>query len=156
MKKGQRIEAFVQSLSLDDDGQPACYLAYFECFNAGDYYEAHDVLEHLWLDETGPDYAFYKGLIQIAGAFVHLRKQFERPEHPKDGRRLRPAVRLFELGIRNIQPFAPIHRSLDVLSVVAMCRDYCDAIIGHDYATNPWNPNDPPQLQVPAGASSGR
>ena len=47
------------------------YLAYFECFNRQLYYEAHDVLEALWLvDKHTPNGAFYKGLIQLAGAFV--------------------------------------------------------------------------------------
>ncbi|MEO6183762.1 MAG: DUF309 domain-containing protein, partial [Verrucomicrobiota bacterium] len=49
------------------------YLGYFELFNAQLFYESHDVLEELWLPirkEAGGD--FYKGLIQLAGAFVHL------------------------------------------------------------------------------------
>ena len=55
----------------------AHYLGYFACFNRGWFYEAHDVLEELWLaNRTGPNYAFYKGLIQLAGAFVHLQKIF--------------------------------------------------------------------------------
>ena len=102
MKKNERITAFVQACGLDRaGGLDAHYAGYFTCFNAGDYYEAHDVLEHLWLRGCGEEHAFYKGLIQIAGAFVHLRKQYLRPEHPKDGRRLRPAVRLFGLGVSN-------------------------------------------------------
>ena len=50
------------------------------------------VLEHLWLKEGrgAPDYAFYKGLIQLAGGFVHLKLQRSHPEHPKHGRRLLP------------------------------------------------------------------
>ena len=40
------------------------------------------------------NYLFFKGLIQVAGAFVHLQKQFLHPEHPKHRPRLRPAVRL--------------------------------------------------------------
>jgi predicted metal-dependent hydrolase len=53
----------------------AHYAGYFDCFNRQLFYEAHEVLEHLWLkDKYGPNGAFYKGLIQLAGAFVHLQK----------------------------------------------------------------------------------
>lgn len=154
MKKGERIEAFVQGLSLGSGAQPECYLAYFECFNAGDYYEAHDVLEHLWLEETGPDYSFYKGLIQIAGAFVHLRKQFERPQHPKDGRRLRPAVRLFDLGMQNILAFAPTHRDLDIDQVLAVCGQYRDAVVSSGFRSNPWSPENRPHIQPAVNRTS--
>jgi predicted metal-dependent hydrolase len=58
----------------------AHYLAYFECFNRGLFFEAHDVLEELWLEQKGgSNYAFHKGLIQLAGAFVHLQKGRPRP-----------------------------------------------------------------------------
>jgi len=51
------------------------YVGYFHCFNHQLFYEAHEVLEHIWLkDKHGPNGAFYKGLIQLAGAFVHLQK----------------------------------------------------------------------------------
>ena len=104
MKKGQKIEAFVESLSTGSTHDP-CYEGYFICFNEQKYYEAHDVLEHLWLKEQGPAHQFFKGLIQLAGAFVHLQKQYRRPEHATDGRRLRPAWRLFKLAQTNLEPY---------------------------------------------------
>ena len=117
MKKGQKIEAFVESLSTESTHDP-CYEGYFICFNEQKYYEAHDVLEHLWLKEQGPAHQFFKGLIQLAGAFVHLQKQYRRPDHPTDGRRLRPAWRLFKLAQTNLEPFFPAFLDLDVRSVV--------------------------------------
>lgn len=55
-------------------------VGYLRCFNAQQFYEAHDVLEALWLkDRTGPDGDFFKGLIQFAGGFVHLQKKRQRP-----------------------------------------------------------------------------
>lgn len=54
---------------------PAAYRAFFDCFNAGRYFEAHEVLEALWLPVRGRNEAcFYQGLIQLAGAFVHLQR----------------------------------------------------------------------------------
>ena len=52
------------------------YVGFFRCFNAQIYYEAHDVLEEVWLPIRGqPQAKFYQGLIQMAGAFVHLQKK---------------------------------------------------------------------------------
>ena len=76
----------------DQDYDPR-YLKYFECFNQQRFFEAHDVLEALWLPQRqGPNGSFYKGLIQLAGAFVHWQKQ--RPG---------PAVALFKLARTYLQ-----------------------------------------------------
>jgi uncharacterized protein len=70
----------------------AQYLAYCECFNRGEYFEAHKVLEPLWLSQRGgPKEGCYKGLIQLAGAFVHLQAE-----------RLAPAVALLKLSRANL------------------------------------------------------
>lgn len=59
---------------------PDAYVKFFACFNRADYFEAHEVLEPLWLDcRTQPIGHFYKGLIQLAGAFVHVRKGRTKP-----------------------------------------------------------------------------
>ena len=153
-KKSERMDAFVAALG--HDGTRAldpCYQGYFTCFNEGRYYEAHDVLEHLWLrDGPGaPDHAFYKGLIQLAGAFVHLRKQFEHPTHVKHGRRLRPAVRLFELARANLAAYEPRHLSLDVGAVRALCARQAAEISATDCTLNPWSPDCVPRLLPDAG-----
>ena len=41
-------------------------------FNAGKFFESHEHLEEVWQYETGEVRDAYKGLIQIAAAFVHL------------------------------------------------------------------------------------
>jgi hypothetical protein len=148
MKKSDRIESFVADLHVDGARFDKCYLGYFVLFNSGRYYEAHDVLEHLWLEETGPDHAFFKGLIQIAGAFVHLKKQYERPDHPVDGRRLHPAARLFALGVKNIQPFQPIHMGLDVAGLCRLAECLASEISDTGFQSNPWSPTNRPQLKV--------
>lgn len=149
MSKHERMEAFVASLG----GDPAlaahpCYQGYFQCFNDTRYYEAHDVLEHLWLrgGRADPEHAFYKGLIQVAGAFVHLQKQHARPGHAKDGRRLRPAVRLFALATANLTPYGPCHLGLNVDGVLALCAAQVAAIVSSDFGRNPWSPQHAPRI----------
>jgi hypothetical protein len=149
MKKNDRISAFVQKLGVD----PALaldprYQGYFTCFNAQQYYEAHDVLEDLWLQSRDENYLFFKGLIQIAGAFVHLQKQYLHPEHPKHRPRLRPAVRLFELGMKNLAPYGPVHLHLDVAALLRMITDMVSQIVTSDFGRNPWQPAHAPELHL--------
>lgn len=149
MKKSARISAYVEKLeteaSVDVDPH---YAGFFTCFNRGEYYEAHDVLEQLWLRTTGADRPFFQGLIQIAGAFVHLRKQFLRPDHPKDGQRLRPAARLFDLGMRNIAPFAPVHHRLDVIALTILCEQTAALLVAGHFKQNPWSPSTAPVVRL--------
>src|SRR3989442_12403561 len=86
------------------------YLAFFHCWNEKRYYEAHDVLEQLWLKTKSPDTDYFKGLIQAAGAFVHLQKRFEHPLHPKHTNPSSPAVLLFRLPQRHLPRFAREHQ----------------------------------------------
>jgi hypothetical protein len=147
MKKGQKIQAFVGSLSTGLTHDP-CYEGYFICFNEQKYYEAHDVLEHLWLKEQGTAHQFFKGLIQLAGAFVHLQKHYRRPEHSTDGRRLHPAWRLFKLAQTNLEPFLPTFLDLDVHSVLELCSKNMLAIEGTEFKSNPWSPVAAPRLAL--------
>ena len=48
------------------------YLGGILCFNAHDFFEAHEVWESLWLDCAGPERRFYQGLIQAAVALYHF------------------------------------------------------------------------------------
>ena len=43
-----------------------------ELFNAGQWYEAHDVLEDLWHETADPARRVLQGLIQVSVAQVHL------------------------------------------------------------------------------------
>ena len=54
------------------------YLAGIEHFNAGDYFEAHEVWEEAWLVEKGSARQALHGLIQIAAA-LHKASRGERP-----------------------------------------------------------------------------
>lgn len=146
MKKAERMEDFVGRLVGGDDSRyHACYRGYFVCFNAGRYYEAHDVLEHLWLQE-GKRETFYKGLIQVAGGFVHLQKHYLRPFHHKDGRRLAPAARLFRLAVKNMEAYRPRYQGLDVEALCALCGRLAEGIEAGK--GNPWRPEMAPQLRL--------
>jgi hypothetical protein len=153
MKKSERMEEFVRGLEVSCMGREfdPCYLGYFECFNSGRYYDAHDVLEYLWLKDgrDAPDYAFYKGLIQLAGGFVHLRLQYLNPAHVKHGRRLHPARRLFLLAEANLIPYGPLHNGLNLELVLILCRKMIGRLEQSDCSLNPWVPEAAPALPNP-------
>jgi predicted metal-dependent hydrolase len=149
MKKNERIAAFVERLGAADGlTLDPRYQGWFTCFNTHQYYEAHDVLENLWLQTTGRDYLFFKGLIQLAGAFVHLQKHFLHPDHHKHGRRLRPAMRLFLLALNNLEPYGPFHHHLDVAEICQLCRRMVGELEASDFQRNPWDPAHAPQIHL--------
>src|SRR5438477_3348435 len=154
MNKRERISEFVQGLEGEAQADGATiadhpyYRAFFHCWNEGHYYEAHDVLEQVWLDETitAEDAQYLKGLIQAAGAFVYLQKQFEHPTHPKHGRRLAPAVRLFRLAEKNLAPLGPQRHAFDVAKFREMLSRYAKASVESEHRANPWRPDTAPRV----------
>ena len=158
MNKGERISRLVAELPVEevdpnqtDLTQHPFYRAFFQYWNQQRYYEAHDVLEQLWLKTNSADADFFKGLIQAAGAFVHLQKRFEHPLHTKHSKRLAPAVRLFRLAERNLSIFAPRHHGLDVGALCQLLRAYANQIVRVDYKANPWSPETAPRLELSPG-----
>jgi hypothetical protein len=155
MSKGERISRFVAELGGQDANPDATkvvkhpfYRAFFHCWNEQRYYEAHDVLEQLWLKTKSSDADYFKGLIQAAGAFVHLQKRFEHPTHAKYSRRLPPAARLLRLAERNLSGFGPRHHGLNVAALCRLLRECADQIVASDYKTNPWSPETAPKLNL--------
>jgi predicted metal-dependent hydrolase len=149
MNKRERISDFVRSLDsgASEGSADNYYAAYFQLWNVQKYYEAHDVLEQLWLVEKNPELTrFYQALIQAAGAFVHLQKNFQHPSHSKHRRRLPPATRLFELALRNLEGLPNEFRALDLVRFRALLRRYRDEIVAADFRRNPWSPDTAPKL----------
>jgi hypothetical protein len=42
-----------------------------DCFNHGEFFTCHELLEEIWLEEPEEEKPFYQGLIQVAAAFHH-------------------------------------------------------------------------------------
>jgi predicted metal-dependent hydrolase len=134
--KSARIAAMIESFR----GQEldAHYLGYFDCFNRQLFYEAHDVLEDLWLkDKHGPNGAFYKGLIQLAGAFVHLQKN-----------RPRPAAALFKLALANHEKYPDKHERLDVAALCSLIRNWLGTLEAARFEKNPFTDGNAPKLAL--------
>ena len=135
-KKSPMIAALIancQGRELD-----AHYLGYFECFNRGLYYEAHDVLEELWLpNRNAANGLFFKGLIQLAGAFVHLQKG-----------RLQPAAALLRLANGNLQRYPAIHERLAVDELLALIGQWLERLDPDSSTCNPLTSETAPRLAL--------
>jgi len=134
--KSARIAAMIESFrgrELD-----AHYLGYFDCFNRQLFYEAHDVLENLWLpDRQGVNGNFYKGLIQLAGAFVHLQKN-----------RLRPSAALFKLASANLEKYSSPHERLNLVAVRQLIAGWLWQLEKDGFLVNPLSTVNVPQLAL--------
>lgn len=116
----------------------AHYLGYFDCFNRQLFYEAHDVLEDLWLpDRHGANGNFYKGLIQLAGAFVHLQKN-----------RLRPSAALFKLAQANLEKYPSPHERLNLVAVRQLIAGWLWQLEKDGFLVNPLTAANVPQLAL--------
>lgn len=114
------------------------YLGYFHCFNHQLFYEAHEVLEHLWLgDRRGPNGDFFKGLIQLAGAFVHLQRN-----HPQ------PAAALFKLALANLDKYPPLHEHLSVEATCQLARKWLEELERTRFGVNPLTSQTAPELNL--------
>lgn len=99
---------------------PPEYLGFFACFNRAEFFEAHEVLEELWLDcRMSAIGNFYKGLIQYAGVFVHL--QHGRPA---------PAAALLRLAHGHLSTYPSPHERLEVEQVCADIRTWLGRVEG--------------------------
>ena len=88
--------------------------AFLRCFNEGRYYEAHEVLERLWLPvRRTKEGDLWKGLIQLAAAFVHVQKN--RPG---------PARSLLQSARRRLRPFLPSHKLVQVPGAIELTLEW--------------------------------
>jgi predicted metal-dependent hydrolase len=74
-----------------------------ELFQAGEYFEAHEVWEELWREASGEVRAFYKGLIQLAVALLHAER----------GNRS-GSERLYHSARRLLEPYRPAYGGYDL------------------------------------------
>lgn len=109
--KSQRIAALLAEASLGASPWDPHYAAYFLAFNRQEFYEAHEVLEVLWLPRRGTALGkFYQGLIQLAGAFVHLQKS-----------RLGPAAALLTLAYNNFATGPAVSEGMETADLMELC-----------------------------------
>jgi predicted metal-dependent hydrolase len=69
----KRVIRVLQMKRTCNDSPPGLLLQGIREFNRGDWLEAHETVEELWIGEEGEVRALYQGIIQIAVALHHWR-----------------------------------------------------------------------------------
>jgi hypothetical protein len=72
-------------------------------FNERCFFEAHDVLEEIWIDRTGQEKTYYQGLIQVAVGFYKV-----------DVRNQGGAVSLLRKGLAKLRSVRDLDSPLDI------------------------------------------
>ena len=79
------------------------YLAGIVLFNRGDFFEAHEVWESLWMETHGPEKPFVQGLIQAAVGLCHFCNG-----------NVRGAAKLYRSSFGYLERFEPTFWDLDL------------------------------------------
>jgi uncharacterized protein len=109
------------------------YILFFRHYHAGQYWEAHEVLEELWQTQREND--FYHGLIQVA-AIMH---QLERGK-------IRGARKLASSALRYLKPYTPDHDGVDVAKVIEWLEN-CLTVLPKDISV--LEPEEMEKLAIP-------
>lgn len=75
----------------------------FRLFNERKYWEAHEALEHAWLEEMGEVRHLYRGILQIGVAYLHIL----RGNYPG-------TVKVYQRSKRWLEPFPNLCRGVNV------------------------------------------
>ena len=95
-------------------------------FNAGLYFECHEYLEDLWRASSGPERAFYHGLVQAAAGLYHFEKG-----------NVHGARTLLGRAIAKLDPYAPAYREVDVAALLIGLRGVLNRLNGAPAALRP-------------------
>ncbi|HKV69649.1 MAG TPA: DUF309 domain-containing protein, partial [Gemmatimonadales bacterium] len=80
-------------------------------FNAGLFFECHEYLEGVWRTAPDAERAFYHGLVQAAAGCYHMEKG-----------NVHGTRTLLQKAIAKLEPYSPVHREVDVASLLAGLR----------------------------------
>jgi predicted metal-dependent hydrolase len=81
-------------------------------FNQGLFFECHETLEEIWLEEHGEDRKFYQGIIQIAAGYFKLQQGVPAG-----------AIKLWHSGLEKLEAYRPVYLGIDVESFINAVKE---------------------------------
>ena len=102
-----------------------------DCFNQRRFFDCHEALEAIWLEESESEKPFYQGLIQVAAGF----HQFFEKRNPKG------ALSLLRAGAEKLRRYSPAHGGLDVAALLRALGPWLAHLAAH-------GPTDDPPLPL--------
>lgn len=92
-----------------------------EQFNAGQFFDAHESWEEIWLSSPEPHKTFLQGIIQISAAFHHYACG-----------NMRGTRSLLEAGLRRVGPFPPRYAGIHLDLLREAARGWVVALAAGD------------------------
>jgi len=88
------------------------FLKGIEEFNQQLFFECHETLEEIWLEDHGDDRKFYQGIIQIAAGYFKLQQEV-------------PAgsIKLWRMGLEKIEAYGPVHLGINVEALAGAVKE---------------------------------
>jgi predicted metal-dependent hydrolase len=85
-------------------------------FNECLFFECHETLEEIWLEDHSEDRKFYQGLIQVAAGYFKLQQNVPAG-----------ALKLWRTGMEKLEPYGPVFLGVDVDALIrAVQKDLAD------------------------------
>ncbi len=88
------------------------FLKGVEEFNQGLFFECHETLEEIWLEENGEERRFYQGIIQIAAGYFKLQQGVPAG-----------AIKLWHSGLEKLEPYRPVYLGINVDAFVNAVKE---------------------------------
>jgi predicted metal-dependent hydrolase len=82
-------------------------------FNRQLFFECHETLEEIWMEDHGEDRKFYQGIIQIAAGYFKLEQGVPAG-----------ALKLWRTGLEKLEPYGPVFLGISVESLVGAVKDH--------------------------------
>ena len=90
------------------------------CYRNGEFFEAHEHWEAVWLASPEPDKTFLQSLIQVSAAFHHLRRGNDRG-----------AVSLLRRSLARLERYPADYAGIDVAQLRGEMAGWIEAIAGN-------------------------
>ena len=97
-----------------------------ELFNAGEYFECHEVLEEAWLRAAEPRKTFLKGLIHAAVALHHYSRGNSHGARVKYGS-----------ATRYLAAYQPQHAGVDLCALQAQMDEFVAPLLAQERGVRP-------------------
>ena len=111
-----------------------------DLFNAGRFFDCHEVWEDVWNAQLPGERHFLQGLIQVAVGCEHFRRG-----------NLKGAVSLLERGLRKIRKYGPRHRGVRLAQLDRDASAALDAIRMAQNGQRPLGEVRMPSVEFDAG-----
>jgi uncharacterized protein len=110
-------------------------------FNAGEFFEAHEVWEEIWLVAPDPEKAFLQGMIQIAAAFHHYGRE-----------NIRGTKSLLAAGLAKVSGFPGDHHGLALAELCTESRKWIEGLAAERVPGR----RKPPKIRLASRAATGK